>query len=284
MMRTRDAVRSAVAAGIALLPDVRGRGRVTLFIDRLLTNPNDPRSYETIGRINGGFRFAFDLRPWGQKFAYYYRSWEPDYVATLRTLYSGGWFVDVGSSLGLYVVSLSDLVRAARGRIASIEPVPFNKRRQEVNVRLNGIEDLVEYADVALGAEPGSVFLAVDPTHADNNAFISREGDVEVPVVTLDQLCRDRGWRGIGAIKMDLEGYEPRVIEGGRETIARERPPILAEFNRERMAINGFTIDDSWNFLGSLGYRAFRLERAHLIAIDAPERHQNLFFVPEGTR
>ena len=283
-MGTRNAIRSAVAATIAHLPDVRGRGRMTLLLDRLLTNPLDPHSYETTGHINGNFRFAFDLRPWGQKFAYYYRSWEGDYVCALRSLYRGGWFVDVGSSLGLYVVSMSDLVRAAGGRIASIEPVPFNKIRQEINVRLNAIEDLVDYADVALGAEPGSVFLAVDPSHADNNAFVSTEGDVEVPVVTLDQLCRDRGWSGIGAIKMDVEGYEPRVIEGGRETIARERPPILAEFNRERMAINGFTMDDSWNFLLGLGYRAFRLDRERLVAIDDPAQHQNLFFVPEGSR
>lgn len=283
-MGARNAIRAAIAAAIAHSPDVRGRGRVTLLLDRLLTNPADPRSYETVGRINGNFRFAFDLRPWGQKFAYYYRAWEPDYIHVLRGLYRGGWFVDVGSSLGLYVVSMSDLVRAAGGRIASIEPVPFNKKRQVVNVQLNGIEELVDYADVALGAEPGRVFLAVDPIHADNNAFISVEGDLEVPVVTLDQLARDRGWRGIGAIKMDVEGYEPRVIEGGRETIARERPPILAEFNRERMEINGFTIDDSWNFLLGLGYRAFRLENWRLVGIDDPGEHQNLFFVPERSR
>ncbi|HEY2090743.1 MAG TPA: FkbM family methyltransferase [Thermoanaerobaculia bacterium] len=278
---TRNALRSVVAATIARLPDARGRGRLTLLLDRLLTDATDPRSYETTGELNGGFRFAFDLRPWGQKFAYYYRSWEADYVRALRGLYRGGRFVDVGSSLGLYVVSLSDLVRAAGGRIASIEPIPFNKHRQEVNVRLNGIEDLVDYADVALGAEPGRVFLAVDPAHADNNAFISTEGDVEVPVVTLDQLCRDRGWSGIGAIKMDVEGYEPKVIEGGRETIERERPPILAEFNRERMAINGFTIDDSWSFLHRVGYRAFRLDRGKLVPLDDPGQHQNLFFVPK---
>src|ERR1043166_1808635 len=127
----RNALRAVVAAAIARMPDMRGRGRVTLLLDRLLTDSADPRSYETIGELNGGFRFAFDLRPWGQKFAYYYRSWEADYVRVLRGLYRGGWFVDVGSSLGLYVVSLSDLVRAAGGRIASIEPIPFNKRRQE---------------------------------------------------------------------------------------------------------------------------------------------------------
>jgi len=257
---------------------------MTLLLDRLLTDVADPRSYEAIGTLNGGFRFAFDLRPWGQKFAYYYRSWEADYVSALRGLYRGGWFIDVGSSLGLYVVSLSDLVRAAGGRIASIEPIPFNKRRQEANVRLNGIEDLVDYAEVALGAEPGRVFLAVDPMQADNNAFISTEGDVEVPIVTLDQLCHDHGWSGIGAIKMDVEGYEPKVVEGARETIARERPPILAEFNRERMAINGFTMDDSWNFLRGLRYEAFRLERGRLVPVDDPAQHQNLFFVPEQRR
>lgn len=279
----RNAIRALLPPVISRLPGVRGRGRMTLLLDRLLTDAGDPRSYETTGTLNGGVRFHFDLRPWGQKFAYYYRAWEHDYISTMRSLYRGGWFVDVGSSLGLYVVCLAEAVRARGSRIASIEPVPFNRERQQVNVALNGAEELVEYADVALGAGPAVVRLSVDPAHADNNAFVSDAGDVAVEVVAFDALCERRGWQGIGAMKIDVEGYEPMVIEGARTTIARDRPVILAEFNRERMAINGFTIEPSWQFLHGLGYRAFILAHGRLLPIDEPALHENIFFVPGGS-
>jgi FkbM family methyltransferase len=276
----RNRIRALLPPVISRLPDLRGRGRMTLFFDRFLTDSSDPRSYETIGTLNRGVRFHFDLRPWGQKFAYYYRAWEQDYISTLRSLYRGGWFIDVGSSLGLYVVCMAETVRSHGGRIASIEPVPFNRERQQVNVNLNGAEDVVELADVALGSGPAVVRLKVDPEHADNNAFINEEGDVEVEVVAFDTLCEQRGWRPIGAMKIDVEGYEPMVIDGARKTIARDRPTILAEFNRERMAINGFSIEPSWQFLQTLGYQAYVLAQGRMLPIREPALHENMFFVP----
>jgi FkbM family methyltransferase len=279
---TRTGLRAILPSVLSRLPAIRGRGRATLLLDRVVTDSGDPRSYETIGTLNDGVRFQFDLRPWGQKFAYYYRTWEEDEIRTLRSLYRGGWFVDVGSSLGLYVVCMADRVRAAGGQIGSIEPVPFNVERQRRNIALNGIDDLVEIAPLAVGAQEGRVFLALDPLHADNNAFVAEAGEIEVPLVTLDALVTHRQWSPIGALKMDVEGYEAAVIAGARQTIAREMPIILAEFNRERMAINGFTMDESWTFLAGLGYEAFVLDGGQLVLLQKPGVHENLFFIPSS--
>jgi len=283
MTTAKHAIRAVMPAILSRVPDVRGRGRMTLLLDRFLTDEHDPGSFQTVGRINGGFPFALDLRPWGQKFAYYYRSWEADLLRVLKELYRGGWFIDVGSSLGLYVVCMSDVVRAHGGRIASIEPVAFNLDRQLRNIALNGIADLVDCVSVALGSKAGSVRLAVDPLRADNNAIVTADGDVAAEMTTLDALSSARKWTGIGAIKMDVEGYEPKVIEGARDFIAREHPPILAEFNRERMDINGFSMDEPWDFLDAQGYLAYRLESGRLRRIESPQRYENLFFIPRET-
>lgn len=280
MISQRNALRAMLPPLLSRLPAVRGRGRVTLLFDRILTDERDPRSFHVTGSLNGGFRFHFDLRPWGQKFAYYYRSWEPDAIRALRALYTGGWFVDVGSSLGLYVVCMSDVVRAAGGRIASIEPIPFNLERQAVNVALNGVADLVDTAPVAVGSAPGRVFLSVDPSHADNNAFVSTEGEMSVEVVPLDDLAARRNWSPVGAMKIDVEGYEPEVVAGARATIARDRPVVLAEFNRERMAINGFSMHESWDFFLDHQYEAYVLDHRRLRKIGEPGSHEDLFFVP----
>lgn len=64
-------------------------------------------------------------------------------------------------------------------------------------------------------------------------------------------------------------------------TISRDRPVILGEFNRERMDINGFKIEDSWRFLMDLDYAAFVEHDAKLYQINQPENWENIFFLPK---
>jgi FkbM family methyltransferase len=278
--RFSDAVRRAVRSVLSHTPHFRGKGRITLAIDRVVTDANDPQSYMTTGVLLGRFPFQFDIRPWGQKFAFYYGEWERDLIVSFRRLYRGGLFVDVGSSLGLYVVCMSDIVRAAGERIVSIEPVARNLARQCENVALNTIGDLVDYIPVCVGSQRGVVHLVADETGGDNNAFIATPGGIASEVVPLDELAAERNWPRIGAMKIDVEGYDPLVIEGARARIERDRPILLVEFNRERMAINGLSIQPAWTFLRSLGYRAFRAEGDALVPLSEPGPYENLFFVP----
>ena len=278
--RFSNALRRGARGVLSHTPYFRGKGRITLAIDRVVTDANDPDSYNTTGLLLGRFPFHFDLRPWGQKFAFYYGDWERDLIVAFRNLYRGGLFVDVGSSLGLYVVCMSDRVRAAGGRIVSIEPMPRNLARQRSNIDVNGIGDLVDVVPLCVGAERGVVHLIADETGGDNNAFIAATGGIACDVVPLDELAEERNWPRIGAMKIDVEGYDPLVIEGARTRIERDRPILLVEFNRERMAINGLSIEPAWTFLRGLGYRAFRVERDALIPLADAGRYENLFFVP----
>lgn len=277
-------MRSLLPLCLGSVPEFKGKGRMTLLLDRVFTNSRDPRSYEVIGDLNDGVQFNFDLRPWGQKFAYYYREWERQYIDVFRKLYSGGAFLDVGSSLGLYVVCMGDAVRRLDGSIISVEPVPFNLERQKKNVALNHFESLVTYVKCALGSERASVRIKIDPLQADNNAFIAEEGGLEIDILPLDILVAENKWGRIGAVKIDVEGYEPMVIEGARETIRRDRPVIFAEFCRERMEINGFSMGSTWKFLvDDLGYRCFRLSMGDnkLHSVESPGILENLFFIPK---
>lgn len=284
-MSLTSRVRSILPLALGSTPAFRGKGRITLLLDRVLTDARDPRSYEVIGYLNYGVPFNFDLRPWGQKFAYYYREWEREYINVLRRLYSGGVFLDVGSSLGLYVVCMGDAVRNLGGSMISVEPVPFNLERQKKNVALNHLDGLVTYVECALGRERASVRIKTDPLQADNNAFIAKEGGLEIDVVPLDDLVSTNKWGRIGAMKMDVEGYEPMVIEGAKETIKRDRPVILAEFCRERMDINGFSMERTWEFLvDDLEYRCFRLSlrNTKLHSLESAGVLENLFFMPKN--
>jgi FkbM family methyltransferase len=275
----RQSVRNALRWLCCATPDFRGKGRIVLVCDQVLTDYSDAHSYTVVAQINNLAVLELDLRSFGQRFAYYYGELERDLIAVCRRLYRGGTFVDIGSSLGLYGVCLADLVAKARNRVISVEPLDFNVKRQVRNLTLNRYNNLVEIYKVALGVREGTVKISGDPSFADSNALISDDGDWQVEMCTLDTLLQDRSDR-IGLIKMDVEGYECEVIAGGRGTILRDRPILLAEFNRERMTINRCDIQPTWSFFAEADYQFFVCEGAALRQIEYPETWENIFFIP----
>ena len=278
-MRLRHRLRDAAATILSALPHFRGKGRLTLLLDSVLTDYEDPRSFNAVAKIEG-VRARVDLRVFSEKFIFYYREYESEYVATVRRLYRGGNFLDVGSNVGIYSVCMADAVRRAGGRIFSIEPLAANVTRQTVNLELNGCADIVEIFQGAVGDEPGTLLMGGDFTTSSINGVVSTAGTVEVEVTTLDELAETRGWPDITMIKMDIEGYEPPVLRGALRLLERNRPILFAEFNRERMDINRFDMTESWLLLKNLGYTGHLLVDGQLRELAEPGRHENLFFLP----
>jgi FkbM family methyltransferase len=67
---------------------------------------------------------------------------------------------------------------------------------------------------------------------------------LRVPIVTLDSF---ELFENIDFIKMDVEGYEPKILQGGMKTIESNNPVILCEINR-----GDFTAKE---MLEGIGYR-----------------------------
>lgn len=275
----RHRIRDGVAVVLSALPHFRGKGRLTMGIDALLTDYDDPNSFNAMGRLDN-VRLHSDLRVFGDKFTFYYREYESDYLAILRKLYKRGNFLDVGSNIGIYIVCMADLVRGARGRIYSIEPLAANVARQKTNIELNGAADVVDLLELAVGETSGTVMMGGDFTTSSINGIVSPAGTVSVPLTTLDELVASGRLHDITLIKMDIEGYEPAVLRGARAFLERDRPILFAEFNRYRMALNGFDMAESWLMLKNLGYAGHKVVDGELVEIGDPGQHENLFFLP----
>src|SRR5260370_12561276 len=57
--------------------------------------------------------------------------------------------------------------------------------------------------------------------------------NISVQVVRGDDFFTANHLPPITLLKMDVEGYETKVLEGLRETIWRDRPPIFVEIQKE---------------------------------------------------
>lgn len=80
---------------------------------------------------------------------------------------------------------------------------------------------------------------------------IHPSGEWTVPAHALDDYP---GLPVPGFVKIDVEGFEPRVITGMAGTITRHRPIIFMEANRGLLEANGYSLDALQEWVMKLGY------------------------------
>ena len=202
--------------------------------------------------------------------------------------------LDVGASLGLWTVPLTISAAKAGARVWAFEPHPNNHRWLRHNIALNGLDSAVVVHETALSDMAGVVHMDFGEAGlmgGGGNAAVG-VGDVSsgvpVPTTTLDSL---RWPVRVSAIKIDVEGYEVRVLRGAAEMISRDRPVIYGEFSQDWLQIRG---DDVGPFLEEMfdgGYDVFAVsavrsrpwrtrDATRLRALSRGEVAEDLLLVP----
>ena len=174
------------------------------------------------------------------------KEYKPEETALLlRTLKPGMTVVDVGANVG-YMALLAARCVGPAGRVLAIEPDAANGDLLTANVERNGYRN-VTICRYAVGGAPGMATLYRSAWNMGNHRLnagaagqaIAHQA-VQVPVETVDRLVSQNGLSRVDFVKMDVEGYEPGVLAGLHETMARDRPIILTEFWPHGMRDAGF--------------------------------------------
>lgn len=164
---------------------------------------------------------------------------------------AGGAMLDVGASYGFYALSYA---RAAGpgARAWAFEPAAEVCELVRASVAASGLAN-VTLLETALGSATGRArFTAAGSSEL--GRIDPRSGTREVKVSVLDALDAEHGFRGIDFVKLDVEGHEGAVIEGGREFFRRESPLVMLEVKA------GDAIDlSAAAALETLGYALYRL-------------------------
>lgn len=164
--------------------------------------------------------------------------------------------IDVGANTGVF--SLLACAASQTVRVISFEPVPRVFDRLKRNIQLNGLTSRCELYNMALAEAAGNAQFHIPfadvPSSAslDTGGFRGVEGNVvTVPVTTLD-LIVSPGAR-VDLLKIDVEGFEDRVLEGMPRILGESRPTIIIEClpDGPYKAIN--------SILSALNYRFYHL-------------------------
>ena len=155
--------------------------------------------------------------------------WEPISTWVCETLvHPGMTCLDIGANIGYYTVLLGHLVGAG-GRVLAFEAMGEPAQLAAAHVRLNSMEDRCVVRQAAVGATPRADSLFFNYSWPPDPTASAAE---LIEVCTIDELVGFETWlagRQIDFIKIDVDGYEMRVLRGAESVLQAHRPLILLE-------------------------------------------------------
>jgi FkbM family methyltransferase len=159
------------------------------------------------------------------------QDWFEDEIGFLRrVLLPGQQAIDVGANYGVYTLSMAKVIGPA-GTVWAFEPASSTAAFLAQGIAANNFTQVVLERS-ALSRDCGTAQLAVND-NSELNALVrdpqSGGARETVQLVTLDDCLQRYGWKRIDFLKIDAEGEEANIIEGGTRFFAELSPLTLYE-------------------------------------------------------
>jgi len=187
----------------------------------------------------GGVRWCLDLSEGIDFSIYLLGAFEKSTAATIRSLVKpGDTVLDIGANVGAHTLGLAQSVGEA-GRVFAFEPADFAFQKLLRNLALNPpLQQRTTATQAMLGSGVNKPVKGVyaswplekaDSVHPKHRGrFVPTSGAV---ADTLDGFVEREKIGRINLIKMDVDGNELPVLQGGRGMLGEQRPTIVMEMS-----------------------------------------------------
>ena len=163
----------------------------------------------------GSFRF-YHLASATERGALFNPDYNLDELSFLRSYTpDGGVFVDIGANVGTYALTLANKVGKG-GTVLAVEPHPVAHARLAFNHTASGFSQ-VKLVAAAAGPSNGELLIETDGDNLGASHVVNGQPSgraIRVPALTLQQILADAGVAKVDALKIDVEGFEDRVLIG----------------------------------------------------------------------
>lgn len=217
-----------------------------------------------------GVQLSVDISDYvGHALYYQFEDVGQDYLLSLAS--KGNRVLDIGTNLGSTLLRFAQIV-GTEGAVIGFEPDPINYKNCELNISLNAFKNLKVFK-MGLGDQNATMNLVVDTASNRGGNRIStnqkKKGEM-VEVKRLDEVMASIDWTAIDLIKIDVEGYDLKVLKGGAKTIKRHQPKLFIELDNNNLTAVGDSASSLILFLKKeLGYdRIHNVETKKMLSPD----------------
>ncbi len=177
---------------------------------------------------------------------------------------------DIGANMGAHTLEIARHLSA--GSVHAFEPTGFAFNKLQNNVRLNRFEniflnhialsDVIEEKQIVFSSTadtlPFNASWDIRKVRSSDGKFrsgskLANKAEI-LKFETMDSYVARVRLDRLDFIKIDVDGYEMKVVAGGRETIERFRPILILELSRRSLLRVGARLEDLVSFFLDRGY------------------------------
>lgn len=254
----------STAFGVFKDEGIKGVIRETLKFLSLYGSPKNLLRYKVArALLNGnsvirdvqGSRMTLQLKSGGihaDLFMYGYR--EPEATRVMKEIMEPDWTViDIGANIGYYALMEARNCK----KVYAIEPGTDNYPVLLDNININSYNNIIPYR-TAIGDHNGTIKFSLNPAAPNWNRVTvngsNNSNVIEVPVRKLDSLWEDQGRPIVDLLRMDVEGYELKILRGATEMIGACKPSMFLEVHRDHIKSYGGSVRDLFALLAEYDY------------------------------
>jgi FkbM family methyltransferase len=180
---------------------------------------------------------------------------EPSKHVFFELIKPGNIVMDVGANIGDMTLNFAKQV-GETGNVYSFEPFlpSFNKLKK--NIEMNQFRGIHPF-NIGLGDTSGTFFLEERDNH--NSGMnriatnIKKKGHA-IKVTTLDQFIKDKNIAQIDFIKIDVEGFEKKILNGSKELLTTFKPVLFIELDDNYLRDQGDSAKELIELLEGYNY------------------------------
>ena len=233
-----------------------------LYLNYLISAKGDKTLMEKID----GIMYELDLSELIDSAIYFRGAAEQGTANVLKFMCNKGFTVfDIGANVGSHTLPIAKFIGDS-GIVYAFEPVPWALKKLRRNISLNAYKNIVvepiglsDAKNEAVECKFRASFKVSSKSTGAINGNLNQEwmeacDDVIVDFQTIDSYVDCHKISKIDLIKLDVDGYEAKVIRGGESSIKRFNPIIVMEIAPDWARANGEDIRETIEFLVGVGY------------------------------
>ena len=209
-----------------------------------------------------GYLIELDLSWWSDRLTYFLGRWAdlPAQMVLDTLVNPGDQVVDVGANRGSFALYASRRV-GENGRVICFEPNPGCVTILKKAIEVNSIRN-IEVFNLGLSDSSGILTLTIPKINSGEATFgASRYSKDETYSVDVEVTQGDSIISAVvpSLIKIDVEGFEPRVLRGLATTIAKSRALIITEMVSSLLARCRSSVGEVIQLMTSHNYKGFEI-------------------------
>ena len=261
------------------------RGSSILFTCCRLLGIND---WYFLKKLPSGIILRLNMNDHIQKQLFWHGAYEFEEMNLLiKLLNKADCFIDIGANIGYFSLHAAKAVRQT-GTVWSFEPASLMFKQLQQHIDINKLSNISAVKKgVSNKNSNGVLYLSSDKNYGSTGLQPGDEfsGETEdISLVKLDDFVLEHNIKNIRAVKIDVEGHEPQVLQGMLQILKEHKPAVLIEIITAQLQSHNNTVEEIYNLMYALDYTAWYIDTSKQL-VQVPDTHfegYGIFFLQQS--